>query len=470
MAGRLLLLLLIASSSLSAESLSSEAYLAQVRQGNRGFVAMQGTEAALKLAALEPDTMLSPYLSASVGYFDDQAEQAISFQPQRTTVTQWDLGVSKQFDYTGTRLSLGYKGSNSDYLLKLNPAFPASDSYFGQNVYTLGLVQPLLKDFGARGHSILKRKVEAQTGSARMMNKFGAAGLLFEARAAYISLAAARQVSTLLEESLERNQKILEWTQNKFADNLADKVDVLQVEAALHLVKSGLSSARQDLKNSAEKFNTLRGEDSNKEIGELEPLQAPASLPAESGKRLDLQAAEKTVDEHSVMAEEVNERYYPDLSFIGQVSGSGGDNPLPVGKGENLFPDHPTYMVGLKLTSTLDLPLYRKVVDAAAMAVATGKDDIQQKKLKAALDRKTLQGQWDSVQEQLVLARELEAIQKEKAERERKRYQDGRTTNFQVLRFDEDFNQARIATLRLTAQAAILAAQSDFYNGGGITW
>src|SRR6266446_5963067 len=101
MAGRFLLLLLIGTANLTAESLSQEAYLAQVKQGNRGFISMQETETALKLAALEPDTILSPYLSASAGYFDDQAEQAISFQPQRTTVSQWEVGLSKQLDYTG---------------------------------------------------------------------------------------------------------------------------------------------------------------------------------------------------------------------------------------------------------------------------------------------------------------------------------------------------------------------------------
>jgi outer membrane protein TolC len=385
-------------------------------------------------------------------------------------VTQWEVGLSKQLDYTGTRVSLGYKGTNSDFQLRSFSTGVLGDTYFGQNTYSLGIVQPLLKDFGARGHSILKRKAEAQTGSARMMNRHGAAAVLFEARAAYVSLAAARMVAALLEESLERNQKILQWTEDKFADNLVDKVDVLQVQAALHLVKSGLSAAREELKNSAEKFNTLRGAESAKEIGDLEALGAPSGLPEAKGERFDLLAAEKTVEGNAVMAEEVNERYFPDLSLMASVAGSGGDAPDPVGKGENAFPDHPTYLVGLKLTTTLDIPLYKKVVDAASMAVTTGQDDMVQRKLKIQLERRTLQGQWDTVQEQLVLARELEAIQKEKAEREKKRYQDGRTTNFQVLRFDEDYAQARIATLRLTAQAAILAAQADFYNGGGITW
>ena len=466
----LFFILIAAASPLFADTLSREAYLAQVRQGNRGFVSMKAADVALGLASYEPDTLLSPYLSASVGYFDDQAEQPISFQPQRTTATQWELGLNKQFDVTGTRLSLGYKGSNSDLALPNFTTGVLGDVYFGQNTYSLGLVQPLLKDFGARNHSIQKRKADASTGSARLMNKYAAAATLFEAETAYISLAAARQVAVLLEESLERNEKILEWTKDKYGDNLVDKVDLLQVEAALRQVKSGLNGARQELKNAAEKFNTLRGAASTAEIGELSAFDAPTQLSRSAEDRLDLQAAAKGVEGNEVAAEEVEERYYPDLSVIAQVAGNGGDAPAPTGKGDSWYPDHPTYLVGLKLSTTLDLPLYHKVVDAASMAVSIGKDDVAQKKLKAELDWKTLQGEWASLQEQLVLARELEDIQKEKAEREKKRYQDGRTTNFQVLRFDEDYAQARIGTLRLTAQAAILAAQASFYNGGGISW
>jgi outer membrane protein TolC len=457
-----------------AEGLSRDAYLAQVRLGNRAYKAMEGTETALKLAALEPDTLLSPYLSAGINYYNDESEQPISFQPQRTTVTDWGLSLSKQLDLTGTRVSLGYKGTNSDFALPNFVTGQLGDIYFGQNAYTVGLVQPLLKDFGARGHAILKRKALASTDSARLMNQYAAAAQLFEAETAYVSLAAARQVALLLEESLERNRKILEWTKEKYVDNLVDKVDVLQVEAALRQVESGLNAARQELKSSGEKFNTLRGEASDKEIGDLQALEAAgtalAPLPAPSLERLDLQAALRTSQGNEAAADELRERYMPDLSVIAQASGTGGDAPPPSGKGESFYPDHGAFVVGLKLTSILDLSLYHKVMRGADIAISTGKDDLAQKKLKADLDWKTLQSQWESLQAQLKLARELEDIQKEKAEREKKRYQDGRTTNFQVLRFDEDYAQARISTLRLAAQAAILMAQANFYNGGGIQW
>jgi len=463
-------ILCAAASRAAAEPLAMESYLAQVRQGNPAYRAMVATEASLQVVALEPETMLSPYLSAGASYLDDQAEQPISFQPQHTIVSSWDLSVSKQFDVTGTRLSLGYKGGNMDFALPSFTTGALGDVYFAQNGVSVGLTQPLIKDFGARGHRLLRRKVDGSIGSLRMLNRHGAAAALFEAQAAYVSLASARQVAALLEESLERNQKILQWTKDKFNDDLADKVDVLQVEAALRQVQAALFNARRELKGSQEKLNTLRGEPADKEVGELEALAAPAALPAPAGERFDVKAAELSAQSNVALAEETTERYTPDLSLVAQVTGTGGDAPPPGGRGESWFPDHPTYMVGLRLTSILDLPLYHKVLQGTELAKGVGADDVASKRAKAGLEWRDLQGQWESLQEQLRLASELEAIQKEKAEREKKRYQEGRTTNFQVLRFDEDYAQARIGTLRLTAQAAVLAAQAGFYNGGGIQW
>ncbi len=467
----LVVALLLSSALTRAEgsSLSLEAYLAQVKEGNRGFKAQQGTDAALRLAALEPQAMLSPYLNGQINYYDDQAEQAISFQPQRTTVSGWDLGVSKQMGFSGTRLSLGYKAQNQ--ALTLAPFFPTpggvEPTYFNTQGVSVSLVQPLLKDFGAAGYWTAQQKVDATLGAARAMNQFGAAATLFEAQSAYVQVALTRDIMRLLEDSLARNQKLLEWTKAKLADNLADKVDVLQVLAAVKQAELGINQTREELKKSIERFNTLRGRASDQVVEELASLTPAQALPTRVGERLDSVAAALEAKGRDASVQEVKQRYMPQLDLIGSVAGTGGDRPNP---NETLPPDHPTYMVALKLTTILDLPLYTKVLAAAKKAAETSQDDLAQKRLKEAQEWQSLRTQWDSVQENLKLAQELEAVQSEKAEREKRRYLDGRTTNFQVLRFEEDFNQARVNTLRLKVLAAILVAQAEFYNGGGIQW
>ena len=81
-----------------------------------------------------------------------------------------------------------------------------------------------------------------------------------------------------------------------------------------------------------------------------------------------------------------------------------------------------------------------------------------------------MEEQWKGVQARLTLATELEKLQGEKADREKARYRDGRTTNFQVLRFEDDYSLARVQILQLLANARVLEAQARFYNGDDLPW
>ena len=207
------------------------------------------------------------------------------------------------------------------------------------------------------------------------------------------------------------------------------------------------------------------------DVGQLALPPAPASLPEPKAKRLELQAALKNIEGQDALVDEVRGRYTPDLVLFGQATATGSDHGLMPGvspdSGQTWNFDHPTYLVGAKLTTSLDWVLYQKVVNAAKLGAEQSRQDLAAKEKKSEQDWASLKGQWDALQEQLKIAQELEEIQKEKAEREKRRYFDGRTTNFQVLRFEEDYNQARIAGMRLRAQALALAAQARFYDREG---
>lgn len=455
-----------------ATSLELEAYLAQVSDGNLALKASRSTDAALRLVTLEPRTMLSPYFSASAQYFDDQTEPTSPFSTERVTSSQFEAGLNQQIEWTGTRLGLSFKESNN--AIKLPPSFfsPGSDYFFASsNGFTASLSQSLIKDWGAAGYKVLQRKVDASMAQARLMNQLGGAAVLLEAEGTYLTLASLQEIGRLLQDSLERNQKILQWTKGKFADDLADKVDVLQVEAAVKMVDAGLRQVRAEAARAAERFNHLRGRDLKEEVGQLALPTAPAALPEPKTRRLDLQAAARHIEGQDALVDEVRQRHTPDLVLFGQATATGSDHGSMAGVSPDSSKtwdfDHPTYLVGAKLTTSLDWVLYQKVVSAAKLGADQSRQDLAAKEKKADQDWASLRGQWEALQEQLVIAQELEALQKEKAEREKRRYFDGRTTNFQVLRFEEDYNQARIAGMRLRAQALALAAQARFYNREG---
>jgi outer membrane protein TolC len=470
----ILLFLTLASGPLSAEHLSEDDFLTQVRVGNHAFRAAEATDAALELGKLEPETMLSPRLDAQLSYLDDKSLQNSPFSSTDYSSTTWSAVLSKEIDGTGTQLSLGYQGQSDStaypsYLASLFGSFGGFNNplYYYNIGYYVSIQQPLWKDFGARGYEAQQAFTNANMGSLQAMNRQEAASLLFQAQSTYLQLSADREIMVVLQDSLSRSQKILDLTQQKLQDNLVDKVDELEADAALKQVQLGIDDTTQRLHQDEAAFNALRGLSPDAEVQEdLDPVDLPSGLPAMSQERLDVQAARQDSNKDAAYAEQVRERYRPDLSLFGTATTSGQASDF----GDAADPQHPTYLVGVKLDTILDVNLYNKVVEGADKSVNLSRDTIRQKELSQAQDWQSLKTEWETLQDSLQLAQALEDVQKEKAEREETRYENGQTTNFQVLRFQEDYDQARISTMRFKVQAAVLAAQANFYNGGGVTW
>lgn len=454
---------------LPAQALDLEAYLTQVRQANPQLRAQRAQDAAYALAAQEPLTAFSPQLKAELRRYDDQSEPTVNLlSPGRTLAWGWGAGLSKLFG-TGTYLAGDFETDRSNIEFPPSPMVPALVDNQGVK-FKLTLSQPLWRNFmAAEVDAALAQAVEGSN-AARAGNRYGAQAVLFQARQAYVQLATLRQVEAIQAESLERNTKILEWTRRKYQDNLADRVDVLQVEAALRQVALALAQTRDDQSKALVRLNALRGAKPDEPIEALGSVSAPTALPEPKGARQDLEASKAALRSSDAMVESVVQRFTPDISVFAQVGMNERDPDSAKALNDAFKLEHPSTLVGLRLTTTLDYPLYRKVVKGAKEAQGAGKAQVESKQQEYEADWRQLKEAWASVSSRLTLAAELEALQKEKAEREKVRYRDGRTTNFQVLRFEDDYNLSRIQALQLTALATILEAQARFYNGDDQPW
>jgi outer membrane protein TolC len=459
----------------SSALISLDQYLGQVRSGNSGIQAARATIQALELSAQEAETVFSPLLNGEISHLDNRAQSPDPlFLGERTQDTAWNLGLSKRW-FTGTLTSLSYRSdlSKVDY-----PAFsglpgipsallalitPSSDPYY-TSVPTLAISQPLLKDFMAAGPQATVEKVRTTAAAAQMMNRFKIQQTLFAAEQAYIQLALARTAVAIQEESLARNHKIQEWALRREAQNLADRVDTLQTEAAVRQVEINLAQAREDLQNVLRQFNTLRGQSEQLATESLAELGPPVPGLERKRDRLDVRAAEYDLQSRRAAETEVGERYLPDLSLYGTASLTGRDKNYAAAFSDSLTLDHPVTTVGLKLSANLDLPIIQHALEGARLARESGENDIRQKRLDLDKDWAILLQHWQSVTERLRVATELQTLQKEKADREKVRFRNGRTTNFQMLRFEDDYAQAELLRLRLLGEAHLLMAQARLYN------
>lgn len=447
-------------------------YLDQVKQGNSALVAARSNQQALNLAALEPETVFSPYLSADLNRLDNQAPNSNPlFMGSRTVSTRWSLELSKRWE-TGTFTALGDKGdwTRTDYpdsgivIPGLGSITPSADPFYSPAPY-LTVSQSLWRDFGAAGSRATVAKIQAAAQSARQMSAFKIHQIIFNAKQAYIQLALARASVRIQQDSLARNRKILEWSERRAASNLGDLVDVLQTRAAVKQVELGLAQAEQDLSNAARQFNLLRGRENQAEAEPLEEITVLETGLERKADRADLQAAVWDSRGKQAAVEETTHKYLPDFSLYATASLNGRDTDAGQAFSQSFTLEHPTTVVGVKFSTNLDLPLIGKALEGARLVSQAGDQDLRQKQIELEKDWSTLREQWDNARARLEIAGQLEKMQEEKAEREKTRFRNGRTTNYQVLRFEEDFAQAKLMKLRVLAECRLLAAQADWYNG-----
>lgn len=462
--------------SLHAGTLGLDEYLGQVRQGNAALRGGRAEDAALALEAKQPLAAFSPQMAGQVQEQNNEELPvgASLLSPNDTETLSWDTNLNKLFS-SGTQVGLDYSGDHTRFAypsqvaaFDSNPVYagflPELDTY-GQQV-SLSVSQPLWRNFMASEVDASVAKAAADSDASRAANLYQAQAVLYQARQAYVELVTVRQVAAILDASFVRNKKILDWTMAKYNDNLADKVDVLEGEASLSQVALNLAQNREDEAKAVVVFNTWRGSPPTAPVEDLEPVEAPQELPAPTGDRRDLEAAEAALRSSAAEVAGVTQSFTPDISVFATVGGA-QRNPAETADMGQFQPDT---VVGLKFTANLDDTLYHEVLSGARQAQGYGQAEVQSKRLEIAKDWAQLQESFDGVKERLALARQLETLQKEKADREKERYEDGRTTNFQVLRFQDDYNLSRVQTLQLTAQAKELEAQARYYNGDDQPW
>lgn len=470
-AGTGFLFALFAARVAGADPLTLDAYLDQVRAGHPGLLAAEETARAIPLMAQEAELVYSPLVRATGTRVDNRAEGSSALQPDRTVAGMWDLGVSKKFS-TGTVLSAGYGLNYTHIFYGAIPGFPSflfPSAPFYDARPSVTVSQSLLRDFmgGMTDAGLRKTRLLAAAGAAG--NRFKARAILLQAEIAYWTASLARDNVEFAKASAERTNKLVEWTTKKVALNLAEDSDLLQVRAAGKLRELSLKMAEQDLVAADRALNALRG---RAERDVPEPLErinerldaAPATAPAPSATRLDVEAAELAVAAAEQGDRETKFRSWPEINAFGTVALNGHEAAAGAASAKAFEGDRPTYTVGVAFVAPLDLPTLRRARSGYAAQSAAARREAEQARLAAGQDWARLAERWEDVGVRLTLAREIEALQRDKLQAETERFSQGRTTTFQLLMFEEEFSQSQLTRLRLGMERLILEAQARLYN------
>lgn len=476
-----------AGSAFAQQSLTLEKYLKQVSQGGPEYQAAQAGEEGLQDQSHQMDLIYSPFLVASYSHLDDQEQQPSFLSPDQTLVDSAGASIVEKLPF-GPSFSVGYAFNNINLYYSpelfsfagtliqkldlsgsdLSSAFPTS---YYQISPVVSLSVPLLKDFGGSQTASSVKKVQYQLESGAKMTAYQKEGILYGAKVTYWGLALAREMVEIRQDTLDRNQKIWEWTKRRVANDLADPPEALQAQASVREADLELQTAQDNERSARLAFNRFRGVDRDLVPEKLDSLEVDltkiqASLPEKEPARLDLQAVDADTLGKKAAYDEVQQDIYPDVTAFASWRGSGLDPNFSTAN-ENAFgTDHPTWLLGASLNLPLDLFTASRVARGYKREYEAAQLNLKGKQLEVSQDWMDILSRLDEVDKRLDMAVEIESLRKENAVEEKTRLAQGRTTQFQLLMLENAYSLSRLRRLSLLAEKLELLAKAQWYMAG----
>jgi outer membrane protein TolC len=448
-------------------------FLQQVKENSPGFKGSLETSLASEKRASEGGLAFSPILSTTLQLGSDARLQPFPlFTYDRIIGNVFNIGVAQQTRF-GLQAKLSYNVLYTSYVNVVSAftsgsggaAIPLS---FHDTTPKLELSQ----SFWGNGFGRSARASEEIAGSAAraqsLGTRFQARANLVQAEGAYWRLVAARKAVSISKGALERAQKIYDWMNRRVNLRLGDPSDRYQAEAALKLRKLEYQGALDELHVAELGFNTARFVKNDRVEEALPEITTEAiekmSPPVRASFRDDVKASqeqEKLTRAQAIVGEERNK---PTLDVFASYALNGRADGLTNALSDPFAAGRPTQAIGFRFQAPLDLgtvsdarSAWRREQAAAALAV-------DQKIFEQERSWKDLQERLGDSQRKLKLIRALESVQDAKVNHERNRLQQGRSTTFQVLQFEQEYAQAQLTRIRAEAEILGLITQMKLFS------
>ncbi|OGS20044.1 MAG: hypothetical protein A2252_02005 [Elusimicrobia bacterium RIFOXYA2_FULL_39_19] len=472
----LVLLFELLSTSVSAQNvLKLDEYLQKVGRDNPALKAINMSIDSSGNKILEMDMIYSPYLVGNYTWMDDKAGSGFgsSLNTSQMLINSWTFNLNKRFQ-TGSNVSFGYTNTDTDITLAspttMFGPFPVSRFKAYDMKPYVKVEQSLLRDFMSRQTDANINKTKSLVRAGQYMQYFSGQQIILKAHLVYMNLSLSREILNFRKEELARSEEILKWSQNRVDLDLADEGDLLQVEALHKLRQLTLQMATEDEKNASRDYNELLGLSEDNVTDQTQPLSEIIAACENTdkitytGQRADVLASKASYKSAEYAKTETLYRAYPEVSATGAMSLHGLDLSQADAFKQITGADKPTYSIGLNLIVPLDVPTLRKVVKGYDVEYDASKENLTKAQLSAKKDWTKLSENWKNVKQRLALAKEIKEIQSLRLANERKKFERGRTTMFQLLSAENDLDDSTINVYRLMFEMLSVDAQVDLYN------
>ena len=400
-------------------------------------------------AFFSPRLLLGSQLTTRRGSRD--REQQMNLAPKVTLNSEW-----------GTRFSLSW-AQRLDHAEK--------GGRKNQRDLGLEIVQPLLRNAGRDVVTAPRRRARLSEQSQRLGLQATVAQSVTQIASAYRELLKAQEQLRIVSQALDRSRKQMRVNDALIAAGRMAQVDRLQNEADLAYQELNaeqavhqLEARRRDLLQllALDLSTPLRASDELRvERVEMDDQDALAIASQRQPRYLQQRIAQELADIDLLEAK--NQQLW-DLSL---VAGAGQDRHAYSSSTGNGVDRRWSSYAGVQLEIPIGDPLQRQRLVTAQVAVDS--QAMQQAQAQQALERdvsdaiRTMQTHWRQYE---IALRSLRLSQMKLAA-EQQKLQVGRTSNFQVLSFEEDLRRSENAVLN--AQVTYLNAQTQLDERLGMT-
>lgn len=466
---RLLGLLLFIS--LQAQAMELQEYLEQVERSHSGLRAVKSTADAKEARKFESSLFFKPSFFLNGEYWDDQRPtNAPSFQGIQTIRHTLKTGLSQNLR-TGTKASVSYNYYKTQIIGADQNLLP--NAKFIDVAPQIELTQSLWRNFLGSEVKALESAQSAQVEASRFSDLFQYKQLMVQAQNAFWRLFFNQKGLKVQSESLDRARKLREWNAKRVRDNLADESDLLQAESNLQSREIEYQDTLTEVTTSLREFNSLR--ESNQEEDLLaDSTNSPnldfnsLSIPVKSGIREDVAAAlagQKSANANAVLGIEKNK---PNFELYASYSINGRDTRYSDAYDQAMGTTRPFSIYGIRFTTPLDFGSMSDYKKAYVQESSAAEMNYRRKLYEVEREWEILSERFKLFKNRLKLSQRLVEIQEKKLSTEKRRFNQGRTTTFQVLQFEQDFANAQL--LMLKNQRELLAVYNQLKLFAGVEY
>lgn len=450
-----------------ANTLSLDDYLIEVQTRNGGVRGAKISAEAKGLRRDEGSLFFRPSFFLTGEYMDDQRPTtAPAFQGTQTLRHTLRTGLSQNFR-TGTRVSLSYNYYKTQINGVSGPLLP--QNMFFDVAPMVEVTQSLWRNFLGSEFEATEIAQNSINESQRFEEAFNYKQLIMQAKNAYWRLFFAQQGLKVQKESLDRAIKLRDWNRSRVRSNLVDEAELLQAEANLQNRELEYQDTLTELQTAEREFNSYREGQESVNLAEANDLESRyilnAKLPSKAELREDVLATIAANRAAVAQAELGNQRNRPNLELYGNYAINGRDKAYSEAREQAFGATRPMSVIGVRFTTPLDFGSLGDYRESYAREKLATEMKMKRKTYEVEREWEILSERFENFKERLKLTQKLEKVQERKLSSEKRRYNQGRTTTFQVLQFEQDFANAQLLKLRNERELIVVYNQLMLFTG-----